>query len=875
MNGHKPATGAYKYDAVISYAGEQRFYAEQLAAALKSAKCVVYYDQYELAAAWGKQGPEYFDEIYRDASRFCIVLVSKEYAAKVWTRTELRSALARGLEERASHEYILPIRFDDTDIHGLPPSILYLDAKEHPAQRVAEIFLGKLGRHVAPSPAANGKREISWLHFSDLPAYPEPEWTAVRESFRANLAELRKEHSLDWVFFTGDGFAPLPDEPGEQRFNRTEHLLGDVRACWNLTPASFYMVPGERDAAGKDPNAVYEWLTKMLQEGEQGKEKVNQSFADFEDGDFTALMHRFSSFRDYLKSAGYEQLLTQPKRLMFSNIEDRAGIRIGIAGMNTAWCAGRVGEKPGDPWFAAEHQIRHLASGLQSCDLRISLMHHPLSWGNKFEAALEPALAETFHFAVHGHEYAPPQATERHVRIGAGTSAEAASPFRYNIVKLDCESGAGSVWNWSVPSGNPANHIADSRVFEFRLKIGKGKQSKRAASKGPGRKIARSTPDTLTGIIVVCEFFDFSGHTPNSQIHALKTLWNRARALDTAPGVSPIPDGVVVTWPDDERALKASSMIEWIGRLERIMKEDRVEPGLRFAIHSDVFSQFAAAGTKPLQVLGTAVNDCLWMASLGESGHIAISDSFYTDYYRKEEGSGLVPDLSPLWEFPRRNRRYLGVRLCLRSQDDPAPYRFRLMQAVEPRIRDQLRNFEELFRFLLTESAQVNVTPRQLQARISVWEKRLINDTLMLCPTRFRYQNGGAVKFLQPGEARYFLDGAGQGPVGRAVVRGKVEACQGLPDWRANPTEYVDKLASYDLDEQAINVWQRKARSFVCFPMSMLKPPKGMLADTALCIDCADPLEPVDVRELVKIGGALRDYADQNLAPIWQLWSSR
>jgi len=44
------------------------------------------------------------------------MFISKEYAEKPWTKHERRSDLSRALEE---DEYVLPARFDDTELPGL------------------------------------------------------------------------------------------------------------------------------------------------------------------------------------------------------------------------------------------------------------------------------------------------------------------------------------------------------------------------------------------------------------------------------------------------------------------------------------------------------------------------------------------------------------------------------------------------------------------------------------------------------------------------------------------------------------------------------------------------------------------------------------
>ena len=72
------------------------------------------------------------------------MFISKHYADKVWTRHERRAALARAMAER--DEYVLPARFDDTEIPGLSPVVGYLDLRGISPKQFGEMILQKLGR---------------------------------------------------------------------------------------------------------------------------------------------------------------------------------------------------------------------------------------------------------------------------------------------------------------------------------------------------------------------------------------------------------------------------------------------------------------------------------------------------------------------------------------------------------------------------------------------------------------------------------------------------------------------------------------------------------------------------------------------------------
>lgn len=99
-----------EYDVALSFAGEDRPYVEQVAQALKEAGIKVFYDDYERAKLWGRELYSHLDYVYRKASKYCVVFISRAYASKVWTNHERVSAQARALEE--NEEYVLPARFD-------------------------------------------------------------------------------------------------------------------------------------------------------------------------------------------------------------------------------------------------------------------------------------------------------------------------------------------------------------------------------------------------------------------------------------------------------------------------------------------------------------------------------------------------------------------------------------------------------------------------------------------------------------------------------------------------------------------------------------------------------------------------------------------
>jgi hypothetical protein len=134
----------FSFEVVLSFAGEDRGYVEQVAAFLKEEGVDVFYDRYEEATLWGKDLAEHLDFVYRSDARYCVMFLSQHYADKIWTNHERRAALARAVQDR--QEYILPARFDSTEIPGIRPTIGYVDLSQKTAQKLGELILQKLGR---------------------------------------------------------------------------------------------------------------------------------------------------------------------------------------------------------------------------------------------------------------------------------------------------------------------------------------------------------------------------------------------------------------------------------------------------------------------------------------------------------------------------------------------------------------------------------------------------------------------------------------------------------------------------------------------------------------------------------------------------------
>ena len=137
----------YKYDVALSFAGENRNFAEAIATALQAENVKVFYDEFNTADLWGEDLSVKLREIYFTDSRYCIMILSDYYVDKMWPTLERRNAIERLIQE-VDGAYILPVRLDDFSDNNNPipaePYIPSLSLRDRSPIRKRKSFLGSL-----------------------------------------------------------------------------------------------------------------------------------------------------------------------------------------------------------------------------------------------------------------------------------------------------------------------------------------------------------------------------------------------------------------------------------------------------------------------------------------------------------------------------------------------------------------------------------------------------------------------------------------------------------------------------------------------------------------------------------------------------------
>jgi hypothetical protein len=197
----------FEFDIAISFAGENRDFAKQLADIMNERGVKVFYDRFSEADLWGEDLIERLTEVYSNKARYCLLLISKYYPDKAWTRVERRSAQARAL--RQPEAYILPLRLDDTPIPGLPSTVAYVDARSRSPEEIVDLIEQKLKGTGSPRPPQKT------THQPSVGKYNVP-----RPQIKRKYSELEKDRFIESSFrvirdYFGQGLEQLKREDAE------------------------------------------------------------------------------------------------------------------------------------------------------------------------------------------------------------------------------------------------------------------------------------------------------------------------------------------------------------------------------------------------------------------------------------------------------------------------------------------------------------------------------------------------------------------------------------------------------------------------------------------------------------------------------------
>jgi hypothetical protein len=163
----------YQFDIALSFAGEDREYVDRVANLLRDQGVKVFYDLFVQVDLWGRNLYEHLSATYQDQARFTVMFISSHYASKLWTNHERKAAQARAFQE--AQEYILPARFDDTEIPGVLRTVGYISLAGMTPETLASLITKKLVGAGISVPSDLVRR-----NYSSVSALPRPEPSTLK-----------------------------------------------------------------------------------------------------------------------------------------------------------------------------------------------------------------------------------------------------------------------------------------------------------------------------------------------------------------------------------------------------------------------------------------------------------------------------------------------------------------------------------------------------------------------------------------------------------------------------------------------------------------------------------------------------------------------
>ncbi|MBP5066011.1 AAA family ATPase [Pseudomonas chlororaphis] len=308
---------------------------------------------------------------------------------------------------------------------------------------------------------------LHWLHLSDIHFHKKTAWSDSHA--RRKLLEFLTRKFQDGklpkpqlIFCTGDiAFGQTPDCPMTEQYGPAKDFFNQLLACCGLERKRLFVVPGNHDVNRKKVLAGQQHhLRAMAKASMRHTQEISSRF-DSLSAEFTADMKRMEDYGVF--TAGYLPHLHDPERHLYARQIDLSGIKVGIAGFNSAWSCYDNDDK-GQMWLGADWQFNHMNSALEGADLKIGLIHHPRDWFNQAEIEIiKKRKAHDFQFWLHGHSHNPwLDPGQRLIKLEAGAiGADTDDQFGFNLVSLDLQQGRGVAHLFEYKNGWKAQTVAD------------------------------------------------------------------------------------------------------------------------------------------------------------------------------------------------------------------------------------------------------------------------------------------------------------------------------------------------------------------------------------------------------------------------------
>ncbi len=390
-----------------------------------------------------------------------------------------------------------------------------------------------------------------------------------------------------------------------------------------------------------------------------------------------------------------------------------------------------------------------------------------------------------------------------------------------------------------------------------------------------------SDPHYSDGVFVMLDVVGFSKLQQHQQVYVVRRLWDFLGAHPTITGnpralVNCTGDGMLFACPADPEKVREQDIVELVRGCMDHMRGGDPSAHLRAGIHRGPYTAQKLPGLERPQAIGSGPNECARICSIGDAGHVVVSDWFCTRWAVPQPGAlNLFKHKDGPFSVPVKHGVQLNVRLYVGGTatdgDAPPPERISTLDLVESRLFELLAELEEFFLQFLIEHGgkKAGITSKVLRPRISIFGVDLSGKP-MLRPTTFRYCRHDTRKATGRGTS-YSAHQPCEGPVGMAYISRGVVAINDLPDPVNEFPKYARRLEKkFNLEKDKVQNFAVMARSFVAFPFGLSDNEKAPI-DGVVCVDTLSPLSHISHRNLCQVGEDLWHMYKLVLAGLYRL----
>jgi len=317
-------------------------------------------------------------------------------------------------------------------------------------------------------------RVVRWIHISDLHFRTGDQYNrnVVLDSLLEDVNELQQTGFVpDFIFITGD----LAFSGKSAEYAIASQFLKDIQRRSGVPSERIICVPGNHDVDRSRVTPFFARSLRAINDSDLVSEVIGNA------SELSLFTDRHAHYSEFVsENFSWAEQTTSSSLAATLNIEVNNS-RVAILVLNSAWMAGIDDEK--GKIIIGERQVREALEQVESADIVIAMLHHPLSYLAEFDEPLVRRLLEQrCDFILHGHVHdlgvvnvVSPDSEVFYLAAGAiYTSRNEA--LSYNAVTLDLTQGVAevilrrysnkrSMW---LPD-TQLYHAAPTGIFSFRL----------------------------------------------------------------------------------------------------------------------------------------------------------------------------------------------------------------------------------------------------------------------------------------------------------------------------------------------------------------------------------------------------------------------